>query len=741
MTDKNVRFVLSADDKTAAAFARTRANLEALQARAGAAAGLFGTLGVAVGAAFTGASLAGALETLDTLAKLSQKSGIAVESLSALRFAGEQAGVGVEDLGKGFKALATNMASAAGGNKDTAAVFGAIGVAIKDARGNLRGTDEVLRDVADRFASYADGAGKSALATELFGKAGQALIPLLNQGSAGLEAQARLASELGAVYGGDLAKKAEEFNDNLKKIGLAAEGAKVVLLEGLLPTLNAVAGAFIENAKNSNLFVAALKTLGQGAANRLGLTDTLGDVAKAEQRRVVMDGLIADLRRYEEGAKSATPALAKLNATNAAAARAEIDRLNAEQQRFGRIVDAQLQPGESDSETTRKFGRPKRQAPVTNKQATAADDEFRSLLDRISKRIAASREELDLGRQLTEAERFQLDVEGQLTGAKTKLGAAQRERIRTELAEARAVDEALRLQNDQIKAADQISQMMLRSLNDLQRTAEARAKDNETLRDQLQEIGLTARAVEDLRQKRVAQALAEEELNLIGLKNADASAAEITATERVVDALRTKLDLQGKALAANREQEDDPLKGATAGLKNFAEESRKTGLAVKQATEQMMGTLSDELTNAFMGKGFDAKRIVDQIIAEFLRLQVVKPLLNSIFGEGGALGGAGFFTSLLGFGGARAMGGPVSPSSAYLVGEHGPEMFVPRTAGTVVPRSSLMPSGGVTINDNRTVNVGDIATASQVARALQASDSRQRAELQRMYSRGQGVFR
>ncbi|WP_064748164.1 phage tail length tape measure family protein [Lysobacter antibioticus] len=64
--------------------------------------------------------------------------------------------------------------------------------------------------------------------------------------------------------------------------------------------------------------------------------------------------------------------------------------------------------------------------------------------------------------------------------------------------------------------------------------------------------------------------------------------------------------------------------------------------------------------------------------------------LSSIFGGGSTVpstGFAGSFGNNFGwlFGGARAGGGSVWPDSAFLVGERGPELFVPRSAGTVLP--------------------------------------------------------
>ena len=45
----------------------------------------------------------------------------------------------------------------------------------------------------------------------------------------------------------------------------------------------------------------------------------------------------------------------------------------------------------------------------------------------------------------------------------------------------------------------------------------------------------------------------------------------------------------------------------------------------------------------------------------------------------------------------KAEGGPVNRGRSYIVGERGPEMFVPNTSGTIVPNNSLaMGGGGVT---------------------------------------------
>src|SRR5439155_9941621 len=50
------------------------------------------------------------------------------------------------------------------------------------------------------------------------------------------------------------------------------------------------------------------------------------------------------------------------------------------------------------------------------------------------------------------------------------------------------------------------------------------------------------------------------------------------------------------------------------------------------------------------------------------------------------------------FGGGMAEGGPVDPGSAYMVGEAGPEIFVPSTQGRILPNYALAGGGGITIN-------------------------------------------
>jgi len=93
------------------------------------------------------------------------------------------------------------------------------------------------------------------------------------------------------------------------------------------------------------------------------------------------------------------------------------------------------------------------------------------------------------------------------------------------------------------------------------------------------------------------------------------------------------------------------------------------------------------------------KDLANSLIADFARIQAKKALLG-IFDMGGANSqGSGFsigtfFSSL--FGGFKATGGPVSAGKAYMVGERGPEMFMPNSAGTIVANGAMGGGSNIT---------------------------------------------
>lgn len=186
----------------------------------------------------------------DQISKMSRQLGTSAEDLSALGHAADLANVPLEGLQTGMRTLAARMLDASQGLAEAQRTFAQLGVSVKQADGSLRPLQEVLLEVSDRFATMQDATARAALAQEVFGRQGLALIPLLESGSAAIREQMQEAKALGIVWSTDAAKAAEEFNDNLTRLGKAFDGMKLAIGQALIPILNDLAERLVTLAKS-----------------------------------------------------------------------------------------------------------------------------------------------------------------------------------------------------------------------------------------------------------------------------------------------------------------------------------------------------------------------------------------------------------------------------------------------------------------------------------------------------------
>jgi hypothetical protein len=198
-------------------------------------------------AAVAGIAAAGALTLMvkktadagDRIAELSEKTGISATILSSYKLAAEKAGSSLEGFAIGARMLSNNMYDAGRGIAVAQAKFDKLAISAVDGSGKLRPLNDVLFDIADRFRAMEDGAEKSAIAMDLFGRSGTEMIPLLNEGSAGLREQADLASRLGIVFTDKTAAAAHEFSHTLADLHGAFEGLRNTVANAIIPVFNA----------------------------------------------------------------------------------------------------------------------------------------------------------------------------------------------------------------------------------------------------------------------------------------------------------------------------------------------------------------------------------------------------------------------------------------------------------------------------------------------------------------------
>jgi phage-related minor tail protein len=184
------------------------------------------------------------------------------------------------------------------------------------------------------------------------------------------------------------------------------------------------------------------------------------------------------------------------------------------------------------------------------------------------------------------------------------------------------------------------------------------------------------------------------------------------------------------AAANSAARYDDNLGSLAAGFANAGNASARahdlfsTG---SQVFEGLMGSMGEAI-DALVGvsnKGFgeiarDFALMLSKMAAQAALSQIFKYVIDlaKIGASAASASGAsaGFTTgdavvNLIPPG--RAAGGPVSPGSPYIVGERGPEFFVPHAAGSIVPMGQ-MGGGGVTVN----VDMGQTVGASNPSQAL-----------------------
>jgi hypothetical protein len=189
--------------------------------------------------------------------------------------------------------------------------------------------------------------------------------------------------------------------------------------------------------------------------------------------------------------------------------------------------------------------------------------------------------------------------------------------------------------------------------------------------------------------------------------------------------------VRGNALS-NAKARQEPLKEQANGAKELANRWREVGTSVKAANDNFRE--ASQITSGFLqqfrdglveGKGLwssfgqAASGALDTISNKLLDMaanQLIAGLFGAALGGGGGYFGSSGYTNMLSFGGPRAMGGPVKGGTPYLVGEKGPELFVPSASGQIVSNQNMQGMGGNVFNiDARGAQAG---VGEEIKRAL-----------------------
>lgn len=149
-----------------------------------------------------------AIDAADNLNDLSQRTGVGVEALSKFGAAAEDSGSSLDEVAKAMGKLSKGIVDPASKANEA---LRSIGISSTDTQGKIRSVDQVMLDIADKFSKLPDGAQKTALAMEIFGKSGANLIPMLNGGREAM-------SQYSATITTEMAQAADKFNDAINMV-------------------------------------------------------------------------------------------------------------------------------------------------------------------------------------------------------------------------------------------------------------------------------------------------------------------------------------------------------------------------------------------------------------------------------------------------------------------------------------------------------------------------------------------
>lgn len=181
----------------------------------------------------------------DNFAKEAKKIGTTATALQELSFAAERSGADQTKLVKATARMVKNLNDArTKGVGPLVDQFADLGISVSEFDG--LSPDAIFAKLADVTAGIEDPVKRGAFAIDAFGKSGRDLIPLLNEGSAGIQDLRDEAQRLGLSMSDETAAASEEFQDRMLDLTSAVEGVRFELAGELLPIVTEVIQSITE---------------------------------------------------------------------------------------------------------------------------------------------------------------------------------------------------------------------------------------------------------------------------------------------------------------------------------------------------------------------------------------------------------------------------------------------------------------------------------------------------------------
>jgi hypothetical protein len=227
-----------------------------------------------------GVAVRDAANKLGDLKDASEVIGITTDALQELQYAAQLSGVSADVLQGSLQKLTKNLGDAAMGGTSAKKSLDELGLSGSEL--STIPLDQALAKIADKLSAVENPAQRATLATDLFGKSGLAMVNMLADGSAGLEAMAAEAQSLGVVINRDVIYNAAEAADKLDAMSMVVSANLTSALVNLMPfIISAAQGiASLADAVNEFLFAGTQRQVTSNNALAYAATAT-GEVRDA----------------------------------------------------------------------------------------------------------------------------------------------------------------------------------------------------------------------------------------------------------------------------------------------------------------------------------------------------------------------------------------------------------------------------------------------------------------------------
>ena len=627
--------------------------------------GLMGTAALAGAGAIAVLGMK-AINLADEIQDMADATGIGADQLLNLKQSLVEAGGKADSFVQVASKLSVAVGEAMGGNEKYQKSFRDLGVFVTDASGKVRDSGDIMEDVIGKLAGIEDPSVRAAKAVELLGKEASKID--WTKVSAGRDAITKEQIEQLSKYRGELDKLQNTIETGLlKAFGSLAEAInKGGIVEGL--------AAAVEQMGYLISYIPGLGKIAdlvdKARMERLG--------ARAGGGRGGQGGPTAEeLKKYQDSLKTTTGG------------------------GYGGDSEAKIKARE---ESRLRIEKSALEVKKQNELATAND------IQKIT--IAAQYE--------AEQARAEIEAKGRAAGLDFSKEAAAKEaeiyaKRDNDIAQARRQLNA-KIAAEEMAQAEQTAKEMAAYYQQVDQARLSAFDQVQSIKDQTTElqgrfdlqqkiVGLSTneqqrqRELFDLEQQRKNQ------LDAIA-KIKDLPYDERLAREKELNAeYEKRIELINKEADVRAKREGSFVAGVEESMKKYAESLTplKQGAAMADAVYSNMGSALDRFVDTGKFKFSDFAR---SVIMDLIKIQLratATQLFNSVLGT--------FGFSLPG----RALGGPVTAGQPYIVGEQGPEVFLPTSSGTIVPNNKIGgQAGGNQTNINYNIQAVDALSFRQL---------------------------